>query len=87
MKVSLLREGATQLPCRVASVLGNHLCGLPLRPQIFRLHFLPIARSFKPPPGDAEDQTDIVRIPLEAATGVLKTVPIERYIEASAFFG
>jgi len=31
--------------------------------------------------------TDIVRIPLEAATGVLKTVPIERYIEASAFFG
>ncbi|MSW94002.1 MAG: ATP-dependent 6-phosphofructokinase, partial [Actinobacteria bacterium] len=31
--------------------------------------------------------TDIVRIPLEAATGVLKTVPLERYIEASAFFG
>ena len=31
--------------------------------------------------------TDIIRIPLEAATGVLKTVPIERYIEASAFFG
>jgi len=30
---------------------------------------------------------DIVRIPLKAATGVLKTVPIERYIEASAFFG
>ncbi|CAB4894123.1 unannotated protein [freshwater metagenome] len=31
--------------------------------------------------------TDIVRVPLEAATGVLKTVPIERYVEASAFFG
>jgi len=63
LKVSLLREGATQLPCRVVPVLGNHLCGLPLRPQIFRLHFLPIARSFKPPPVDAKDQTDIVRIP------------------------
>ena len=31
--------------------------------------------------------TDIVRVPLEAATGVLKTVPLERYVEASAFFG
>ena len=31
--------------------------------------------------------TDIVRIPLEAATGVLKTVPLARYKEASAFFG
>lgn len=31
--------------------------------------------------------TDIVRIPLQEATGVLKTVPIERYVEASAFFG
>ena len=31
--------------------------------------------------------TDIVRVPLEAATGVLKTVPLARYEEASAFFG
>ena len=31
--------------------------------------------------------TDIVRVPLAAATGVLKTVPIERYEEAKAFFG
>ena len=30
---------------------------------------------------------DIVRVPLEAATGVLKTVPLARYEEASAFFG
>lgn len=31
--------------------------------------------------------TDIVRVPLEEATGVLKTVPMERYEEAKAFFG
>ena len=31
--------------------------------------------------------TDIVRVPLEAATGVLKTVPLARYEEASSFFG
>ena len=31
--------------------------------------------------------TDIVRVPLEAATGVLKTVPLARYKEASSFFG
>jgi ATP-dependent phosphofructokinase / diphosphate-dependent phosphofructokinase len=31
--------------------------------------------------------TDIVRVPLQDATGVLKTVPIERYEEAKAFFG
>lgn len=31
--------------------------------------------------------TDIVRVPLKEATGVLKTVPIERYEEAKAFFG
>jgi 6-phosphofructokinase 1 len=31
--------------------------------------------------------TDIVRVPLQAATGVLKTVPIERYEEAKSFFG
>lgn len=31
--------------------------------------------------------TDIVRVPLHEATDVLKTVPIERYVEASAFFG
>ena len=31
--------------------------------------------------------TDIVRVPLEAATGTLKTVPMERYEEAKAFFG
>ena len=31
--------------------------------------------------------TDIVRVPLAAATGVLKTVPLARYVEASAFFG
>jgi phosphofructokinase-like protein len=31
--------------------------------------------------------TDIVRVPLAAATGVLKTVPPERYAEARAFFG
>jgi 6-phosphofructokinase 1 len=31
--------------------------------------------------------TDIVRVPLQAATGTLKTVPIERYEEAMAFFG
>ena len=31
--------------------------------------------------------TDIVRVPLQDATGVLKTVPIERYEEAKSFFG
>jgi phosphofructokinase-like protein len=31
--------------------------------------------------------TDIVRVPLALATGTLKTVPIERYREATAFFG
>lgn len=31
--------------------------------------------------------TDIVRVPLQAATGVLKTVPLARYEEAKAFFG
>ena len=31
--------------------------------------------------------TDIVRIPLQEATGVLKTVPMERYEEAKSFFG
>ena len=31
--------------------------------------------------------TDIVRVPLVAATGVLKTVPKERYTEAEVFFG
>ena len=31
--------------------------------------------------------TDIVTVPLEEATGTLKTVPIERYEEASSFFG
>ncbi len=31
--------------------------------------------------------TDIVRVPLEEATGVLKTVPLARYDEARSFFG
>ena len=31
--------------------------------------------------------TDIVRVPLSEATGTLKTVPMERYAEARAFFG
>jgi 6-phosphofructokinase 1 len=31
--------------------------------------------------------TDIVRVPLAAATGVLKTVPPERYEEVRTFFG
>ncbi len=31
--------------------------------------------------------TDIVRAPLAEATGVLKTVPVERYAEAEVFFG
>jgi 6-phosphofructokinase 1 len=31
--------------------------------------------------------TDIVRVPLQAATGVLKTVPLARYEEAKSFFG
>jgi 6-phosphofructokinase 1 len=31
--------------------------------------------------------TDIVRVPLQAATEKLKTVPIERYNEAKSFFG
>ena len=31
--------------------------------------------------------TDIIRVPLAQATGTLKTVPIERYREATAFFG
>jgi 6-phosphofructokinase 1 len=31
--------------------------------------------------------TNIVRVALESATGVLKTVPAERYREATAFFG
>ena len=31
--------------------------------------------------------TDIVRVPLHEATGVLKTVPPERYAEVKTFFG
>jgi 6-phosphofructokinase 1 len=31
--------------------------------------------------------TDIVRVPLQAATGTLKTVPLARYEEAKSFFG
>jgi 6-phosphofructokinase 1 len=31
--------------------------------------------------------TDIVRVPLQDATGVLKTVPLARYEEAKSFFG
>ena len=31
--------------------------------------------------------TDIVRVPLLEATGVLKTVPPERYAEVKTFFG
>ena len=31
--------------------------------------------------------TDIVRVPLQDATGVLKTVPMARYEEAKSFFG
>ncbi|MBI1349786.1 MAG: ATP-dependent 6-phosphofructokinase [Actinomycetales bacterium] len=31
--------------------------------------------------------TDIVRVPLQLATGTLKTVPMERYEEAKSFFG
>jgi 6-phosphofructokinase 1 len=31
--------------------------------------------------------TDIVRVPLPAATGELKTVPLERYEEVEVFFG
>jgi phosphofructokinase-like protein len=31
--------------------------------------------------------TDIVRVPLAEATGVLKTVPVERYAEVEVFFG
>ncbi len=31
--------------------------------------------------------TDIVRVPLQEATGVLKTVPMERYEEAKSLFG
>ena len=31
--------------------------------------------------------TDIVRVPLQVATGTLKTVPIARYEEAMSFFG
>jgi 6-phosphofructokinase 1 len=31
--------------------------------------------------------TDIVRVPLREATGVLKTVPLARYDEARSFFG
>ena len=31
--------------------------------------------------------TDIVRVPLQEATGTLKTVPMERYEEAKSFFG
>jgi phosphofructokinase-like protein len=31
--------------------------------------------------------TDIIRVPLQEATGVLKTVPPERYEEAKSFFG
>jgi phosphofructokinase-like protein len=31
--------------------------------------------------------TDIVRVPLQDATGVLKTVPLSRYEEAATFFG
>jgi len=35
----------------------------------------------------ALDGTDIVRVPLSAATAELKTVPAERYAEAEVFFG
>jgi 6-phosphofructokinase 1 len=31
--------------------------------------------------------TDIVRVPLPAATSELKLVPVERYAEAEVFFG
>ncbi len=31
--------------------------------------------------------TDVVRVPLKVATGVLKTVPVARYEEAATFFG
>ena len=31
--------------------------------------------------------TDIVRVPLQEATGTLKTVPLARYVEAASFFG
>ena len=31
--------------------------------------------------------TEIVRVPLSAATSELKTVPLERYEEAEVFFG
>ena len=31
--------------------------------------------------------TDIVRVPLIEGTGVLKTVPLERYDEVRTFFG
>jgi 6-phosphofructokinase 1 len=31
--------------------------------------------------------TEVVLVPLESATGVLKTVPVARYQEAKAFFG
>jgi len=31
--------------------------------------------------------TDIIRVPLAEATSQLKTVPMDRYVEASAFFG
>ena len=31
--------------------------------------------------------TDIVRVPLAEGTGELKTVPLERYLEAEVFFG
>ena len=31
--------------------------------------------------------TEIVRVPLSAATGELKTVPLERYEEVEVFFG
>jgi len=31
--------------------------------------------------------TDIIRVPLSAATSMLKTVPADRYAEAEVFFG
>ena len=45
------------------------------------------ALDYAAPPELALAPGDIVRVPLQAATEKLKTVPIERYNEAKSFFG
>jgi 6-phosphofructokinase 1 len=53
----------------------------------FGLHAVDAAHEGKSGVMVALRGTDIVQVPLSAATGELKTVPVERYREAEVFFG